>query len=77
MNRLIIGGVVLGAFAIGAGVVYMIYRAQMQEVVAGAKAEAHQDILTGAAQVAAAADEQLAAARDPDAIEKALAQGTL
>jgi hypothetical protein len=75
-EKMIVVGVALAAGLIGAGLIYMIFRAQIDDMVAGAKAAATKDILTGAAEVAAAADETLAAARDPDATEKAIAAGT-
>ena len=75
-NKWIIAGVAALAAVIGAGAIYAIFRVQIDGLVADAKAAATKDILTGAAEVAAAADETLAAARDPEATEKALAAGT-
>lgn len=81
MERLISAGIALFTIALAAGVLYLIWRTQMQTVVTTikeeAKAEATTDILNGAAQAAAAADEVLASARDPDAIEKELSKGTM
>lgn len=81
MERLISAGILLGTVALAGAVLYFIWRTQMQTVVTAvkeeAKAEATEDILNGALQAARAADEQLAAARDPDALEKELAKGTM
>lgn len=77
MNRLLLAGVALGAVAIGGAVIYYIWRNQLQTIVSEAKQAATVDILNGAAQQAAAADEALASARDPDAIEKELSKGTM
>jgi hypothetical protein len=76
MNRLMLVGVAVAALAAGAIVLVLWHRQQLDEIVKGAKAEAKEEIISGAAQVAAAADHELAAARDPDAADKALAQGT-
>jgi hypothetical protein len=51
--------------AAGIAVLWVLWRMQLGAIAAVAKAEATDDIMTGAAEVAAAPDVALAAARDP------------
>lgn len=76
---------VVGIAAVGAGalVVYAVFRAlsgtAVEAIKQEAKAEATNDLLTGAEKVAAAVNETLAVAGDPGngGVDAALAGGTL
>jgi hypothetical protein len=69
------------AIAAGALVVYAIFRAGSRQVIEAvreeAKVEATNELLTGAERVASAANEELAKALDPNALDATLAAGQL
>jgi ABC-type bacteriocin/lantibiotic exporter with double-glycine peptidase domain len=79
MDRLTLVG--MAAVAAGAIVVYAIFKAGTRTVIDAvrdeAKTEAVNEILQGAENVAAAANESLAIASDPNTLDATLAAGQL